>query len=247
MYSNLGFTDYDRIADVLFWFSKDITLTFVVRLSSQDKMKHRKFFHREVTYPSDYIGTDQNHTIKRDVRYYFSIDDRNDFANSFLLYSGEVYELVTLIEKGLLPMYFSSNKRIYELVEDKLVITGEVKPVTYVQSEYKYIGFVPTVLLEGNAYKEGVRVNFNDVSNYIELSIDRFLDFYYILKNTDMYSAACALINYAKIPPYGINNFNTSGLGGSRDKDVSDSRNSGEDLMDKIIEKQRNHNKKKGE
>ena len=47
------------------------------------------------------------------------------------------------------------------------------------------------------------------------LSVDKFMGFYNILSKTDMYSVACALTNYVKTPPYGVNVYTNQGLGAS--------------------------------
>ena len=54
----------------------------------------------------------------------------------------------------------------------------------------------------------------NHQAEFVDMDIDKFIGFYYLLKNTDMYSAACNLINYVKTMPYGNNVFRMAGLGG---------------------------------
>ena len=50
------------------------------------------------------------------------------------------------------------------------------------------------------------------------MDIDRFLSFYYILKTTDMYSAAAHLATYTKVQPYDVNVWKPGGGLGSFSK-----------------------------
>jgi hypothetical protein len=48
------------------------------------------------------------------------------------------------------------------------------------------------------------------------MELDKFMGFVRLLK-TDMYAVASSMINYVKIPPYGVNTFEMAkGLGASR-------------------------------
>ena len=67
--------------------------------------------------------------------------------------------------------------------------------------------------------KTEVHLMVNDVESYVkdyvDMEIDKFLGLYYFVSKTDMYGAACSLATYVKVSPYGVNTFNSSGLGGS--------------------------------
>ena len=210
----MEFKDYDRITDILMYLSDKITLNFNTILSRADKAGSRNFFHYEVEYGSKYIGVDKNHSIKRNMNFFFTIDNKNYFANSIILRPQDVAILNMLLHQRLIPWFFG-KERIFSIIDNKLVITGTYQPLTYAQNEYKFIRFEPIVLeFDGNTFKEGVRVTVNSSTEYADLTIDKFMGFYYILRNTDMYSAACNQVCYVKTPPYGINTFSMSGLGG---------------------------------
>ena len=66
---------------------------------------------------------------------------------------------------------------------------------------------------EDGKYKEGIRIYLNSQDAFADLDIDRFMQFVNIIKCTDMYNAALTMINYVKIPPYGINIWRSTGLG----------------------------------
>lgn len=211
----IQFSDYDKISDILLYLSNTITLNFNVILSRKDRNGNRSFFHYETEFGSKYIGTDKGRAIKRNMSFFFTIDNKEDFLNNFVLRPQDIYFITTVIENKLFPMYFEPSKRIFKVIDDRLVIKGNFEPIFYAQSEYKYLSFTPIIYTyEDNMYKEGVRININSESDFVDLDIDKFVGFYYILKNTDMYATACSMVSYAKTPPYGLNIYSQQGLGG---------------------------------
>lgn len=210
----IQFTDYDRITDILFYLSPTITLNFNVILSRKNKTGERMFFQYETEYGSKYIGTNTGRAIKRNMSFYFTFDNKNDFGNGFILKPQDVVMLITIIDNQLLPLIIG-ERRIYKIIDGNLVITGKYKPIDYIQSDYKYLRMEPIVCkYEDGTFKEGIRLTVNSEHEYADLDIDKFFGLYYLLKNTDMYSAACALTNYVKQPPYGTNIYAQRGLGG---------------------------------
>lgn len=216
---NINFTDYDRITDTLLFFNNNLTLNFTTVMARQDKTGNRISYHLETEYNSKYIGVDKARSIKRNINYYYTIDNRNDFGNGFILRQSDVAVLCMIIQQKIIPWFFG-NTRIYGLVEDgnKLVIKNQYEPVIYSQSEYKFLKFEPLILsFEEGTFKEGIRITVNSDSEYADIDIDRFLGFYHLLKNTDMYNVACSMLTYVKTPPYGTNVYTASiGLGGGR-------------------------------
>lgn len=208
------FQDYDRITDCLMYLNDKITLNFTVVLSRKGKDGSKQFFHYETEYASKYYGTNKNRAIKRNMSFYFTLDNRNDFGNGFILKPQDVIMLNMLIDQQVLPWFFG-DKRIFNVIENRLVITGQWQEKGYTQSEYKYISFAPIVNeYEDGSFKEGVRLTLNHKSEFVDMDIDKFMNLVYILKNTDMYSAACSLTTYVKQAPYGLNTYSATGLGG---------------------------------
>lgn len=219
----IQFTDYDRITDILMYLSNNITLNFNVVLSRKDKTGKRSFFHYETEYPSKYLGVNTGRGIKRNMNFYFTLDNKNDFANGFILRPQDVMLLNMLIEKQVLPWFFDPIKRIFSITKDgeRLIIKGEFEPINYTQSEYKYISFVPIIYTyEDGTFKEGIRIYLNSQSEFADLDIDRFMGLVYILRNTDMYSVASSMLSYVKQSPHGTNIYSMIGLGGGYVQDT---------------------------
>ena len=236
----IQFTDYDRITDILMYLSNTITLNFNVVLSRKDKAGGRSFFQYETAYSSKFTGVDIGRSIKRNMNFYYTLDNKNDFANGFIIKPQDVMILNMIIENQILPWFFDPEKRIFSITKegDRLIIKGKFEPVNYTQSEYKYISFVPIIYTyEDGTFKEGIRIYLNSQSEFADLDIDRFMGLVCILKNTDMYATACSMVNYVKMPPYGTNIFSMTGLGGGY---VQDNWQESEDITKDKSQRQNN-------
>ena len=192
----MKYEDYDRVVDTLLYLSDNITLSFITVMSSKVNGV-RRFCHSE-TYAT-------NNSIKRSMRFYFSLDDRTAFGEGIIFKPGDVQILIMLLENKVFPWYFS-EETIFKIIDDRLAIVGHFEKVDFIQSEYKYLSFVPIVYqFKDDMYKQGIRMYMNREEEYIDMDIDKFMNFYSILKNTDMYAAANIALTYAKTGGNGIN------------------------------------------
>lgn len=223
----INFTDYDRITDTVMYINNYdesinkafMTLEFTVLLSKPNKAKERKFFHSEILTTSKYIGTMESRSIRRNLTYFFSIKTKENFMG-IALRPGNVATLLMLIEQKIFPWFFDPNNSVFSTNDNKAIVLGEHIEV-YAPSDLTYLAFEARVInYQDGKFGQGIRLYLQ--KEFVDIDINKFMEFYYILKNTDMYSAACAMINYVKIPPYGIEVFNTGkGLGSAKYQDQS--------------------------
>ena len=206
------FIEYDRVTDKLIWLSPTMSLNFVVSLASKDKQGKRRSFYFETEYPSQYTGTTTGRAIKRNINYYFTIETQ-DFGNSLVLRPRDVYFLGCSIKDSVLPWFFG-DKRIFEIKDNRLIISRKFSPLVYQPDEYRYLSLTPVSLETESGFKEGIRLECN--GEYCDVDIDKFMDVYYTITKTDIYTAACELINFAAVEPHGENIYKPIGLGGGR-------------------------------
>lgn len=205
------FSDYSRISDTLMFLDKNIMLTFVTSLSKSKAGSNKQFFHSENKYNGQW-------SIKRQMSFYFCLSESKNFTNSIVLRPQDVALFLLSFEKQVLPWYVG-NKRIFSIIDSKLAIKGEYKDFLYTQSDYVYIKICPIVYTyEDGQSKEGARLYLNADDVYSDMDLDKLMGFYYLLKNTDMYTVASTMANYVKTPPYGVNVYNPSGLGSMTDQ-----------------------------
>lgn len=213
----VDFTDYDKITDTLMNFDNNISLKFSVLLSKKSKSKDRMHIHSEYVYPSKYMNTNESRSIYRWMTYYFIIDIKNDFLGSIVLRPQDVEIIKMLLDSKILPWFFDSSKRAFQIEENKMFLTTGDFQAMFAQNDYKYIMFTPIVMeYEDGRFKEGIRMYLNNSSTFTDIDIDTFMGFVNIIKCTDMYAVATNLVNYVKIPPYGVNQYvSAGGLGSS--------------------------------
>ncbi len=207
--SPIMFLDYDKISDTLLYLSRNIVLKFNVILSTKDKFNHRKSFHRESVYESKYDNVKDAYNIRRDMNFYWTLEDIEDFGNGIMITIKDVFFFKMFMEKKILSWYIGES--IYGISPDdgKLIITGKFQPERFIMNDYKYIEFIPIVLIydDGKTTDYGVRMIINNPNHFSDIDLNRLIAMYQLICFTDMYSVACSMVNYVKIPPYGMNVF----------------------------------------
>lgn len=196
------FIDYEKIQDLLMFFNEEITLNFNVVLARKDKNGYRQHFMSEVVYNSNYTNKKEVVNIKRNMNYFLTINCKNDFQNSVMIRNADM-----VMFKLKLKQVVRWFTELYKEEDNKLVIVGDYKNIVVPVGEYKYIEFEPTVIMyDANTYKEGIRVYINSNSNFVDITIDKFMELYYIIDSMRMYECACILVNSLPIE-YGENIF----------------------------------------
>ena len=210
------FVNYDRITDNLLWLGRtgngeSVYLKFVVDLVKLDQYNNERHFHSESKFYSKKLQRNSQ-SITRNYNCYFVLNAGMDNIGCILRPS-DVQLLNMLIDSNIMP-WFMGETRIFGMKGDTMRVLGNYMEQTIPLNERSYIKFIPVVITfeDTNSYKEGIRLELNDRNTCVDLTIDKFLELVYILRNTDMINLAAAMINYVKIPPY---NINIRGEGGS--------------------------------
>ena len=217
------FSDYERATDTLLFLSDQFTLDFVVQFASKDKYGQRTFFHFESEYNTEkYKENGKYKSIKRKMtNFYFVINNKKSFDGAFALKPQDVFSLKTILDSIVLPWF----NTLFKIIDNRLVIVGEYNAPIYAKNEYQFLKFEPVVLgFDDGRYSSGIRMTVNSNESFVDMDIDKFYGFYYILTNTDMYSAACSIAAYSKTQPYDINQtyYSTTGLGASMNRSRED-------------------------
>ena len=210
------FSDYERATDTLLFLSDQFTLDFVVLFAAKDKFGQRSFFHSESEYESDkYNGYGKYRSIRRKMtHFYFAINNKKAFDGSFTIRMQDIPFIKNLFDNIVLTWYDPVNG-IFSEIDKKLIISGTYAPVLYAKNEYQYLKIEPLVFtLENNQYKQGARITVNSDNAYADIDIDKLYGLYYILTHTDMYTAACSIATYTKVPPYDVNTWTRPNVGG---------------------------------
>ena len=241
---SIEFTDYDKITDTLMWLSDNTVLNFVTILNKKNKFGERKFFQYETMYGEDKSTNKPLRSIKRNMDFYFVIENRDVFGGGIVLRPQDVYTFLMFVEQKVLPWYYGTPKQqAFRIINGELVFNN-FEPVVWAQSENAFIEFSPYIFtFEDNTSSQYIKMNIRS-TNEILMSIDKFMGFLQLLKS-DMYACACTNVNYAKTQPYGINVYNAKGLGGGRGRDpvgsdwnMNYSGNSAKSFLDNVKKKE---------
>ena len=197
----LHFIDYERISDVIMYINKDVSLSFNVSLAYKRGDNTRGHFHKEYCYSSSkYIDKHNLVSIKRNFKYYLSIDIKDDFNNSIMINQCNIIAL-----RMKLKIVYSWMTSLFKYKDNKLIISGSWNDNVLYLNQYGTIKFEPTICMyDDGTYKEGVRIFLNNEKLYFDMDIDRFMEFYYVIDIIDMYQCAITILNYLQ-PEFGKN------------------------------------------
>lgn len=207
------YSDFDKISDVILFFSNDLTLSICMQLNKKNKDNKISNFQQTFHYISKNLDK-ESYSIKRTMQAYFAINDLKDYKNGVMLKANDIVFLKMLIDNNILP-WFIGNDRIFFLDnQNKLQIRGKWDYQEFKINEYSFLAFAPIVIrYEDGTDKEGIRMLINSKDRFVDLTIDIFMAFYYYISNTDLYNAAANMANYVKMAPYdvGIIDMNANG------------------------------------
>ena len=206
-----NFGDYKRVSDTLLYLDLNYSLVFTTVLISKNQNGGDSFF------ASEYMDQEGHISIYRQIKCYYVIQEKNTFGGGFLLWPHDVYFLCKTIEEKIFPWFFG-NENIFAVKENKLIVLGKYSPVDYIRSMEQFLKFYPVVVtFKDGSEKEGVRIYVSSEEKYMDIDIDKLVQLYYILKNSDMMNLAYNALSYAKIGPHGkdIQKSGSAGLGGT--------------------------------
>lgn len=202
------FEDYDKITDTILWFSQDIFLRFTVSLASKAQDGTRRSHHQEFAYESKYDNVAVSRSIRRDINCYLSVEVKNDFFNSAMIRYQNM--IMMKLKMDNVVQWFTT---LFTMEDNKLVIVGNYKNEQVHLDYGKVLEFEPIVLqFDDGTFCEGVRMYVNSRDTYVDMPIDKFMAFYYIIDKFDMYQNAIILLNYIQRPEYGYNTFSMTNM-----------------------------------
>ena len=205
--SCVNFLDYDKIADDLIWFDKDIVLRFNVKLASKTADGKRRHYLNEIQYKAKkYIDKDKVLTVRRHFDYYLSIDVRYEFESSVLIKAKDMLNVrarLKMASKWFADGIFGKDKK------GKLHVVGSPRPIDITNLSGKYIRLEPAIITYDNEEQiEGVRLILNG-ERQVDISVDKFMELLYVINGMDMYTCAIGLVNYIR-PDLGENVYDMS-------------------------------------
>lgn len=209
----MEFMKYDKISDDVYLLGNNTVLRFNVSLSKITSEGKRYHFYKEFEYGSRATGYPSLITVKRSFDYYLSIENvqKNKVTDdkAFIRIGPyDYYKLMSQLEQVHAWFTDKKFKNLFATTRGKLVLTNPV-PESALRGypQNKFLRFIPTVIdkAEGETFmKPGVELDLSSYDNYVVMSVDRFMGFYYTMSTFNMYQAAQNLVGYFGFPS-GVN------------------------------------------
>lgn len=198
---------YEKISDDLCHLGYGFKLKFNVILGNKSQNNTKIPFHNEYKYSSNkYVNQNNLITIKRKFDYYLSIESSYNDVNTFIMIRQQdmIYFKINL-HKVYIWFMSSEYNNMYAFDKGKLVLARKVEPV-YIKGlcSDNFIIIEPTVLTYNSIDIEGITFILSDITSF-NMTIDKFMELYYIIDNFNMYLSAQLLINYMSSPIIGEN------------------------------------------
>lgn len=200
------FTKYDKISDDLMYLGKGALVKFNVALAYKDRNGCRRSYHNEYQYESKKYNnvTSDLRTIRRKFDYYISIDINGDFDSSIMICPKDMIILRSTINN--VAKWFTGGKVFGQDKQGNIHIVKEPNKMYIRNLNNKYIAFAPAVARYDNGtQKEAARLFINSDEVFVDVNIDTFMEFAYLMSSIDMYQCAIGLINYLGRPEFGYN------------------------------------------
>ena len=188
----MSYNDYEKVQDTLLFLGSTFVLKFNVSLATKDRHGNRKFYYSEYKYQSRYSDYGNVVSVKRQIKYYITIEEMANFQNNVMITTGDMpmlKNILTIAAKWL------NDNSIFDLNPDKKLMIKQDVSTQMNLGQNSALMFEPVIIpmMDGTSAK-GIRMYINDTKNFVDIEARNFMAFYEIIRTIDMYSAACAVL-----------------------------------------------------
>jgi len=203
-------TNYEKIVDDLYYMGSNIIVKFNVSLARKKEDGSRNSFHHEFEYTMNkYISTRNLVTIKRQFEYYLSIENIKAIdGQREYIYIG-VQDFMQFQQRIIeSTKWFTSSEfeNLFAKKDDKIIMLGKVEPIDISFNKgNKSIRVEPIILNYEDKTLTGVRFYLCSLDNYVDIDVDRYMGFVYLISTLNMFQSAQIMLNYIGRPEDGTN------------------------------------------
>lgn len=196
MEGRIEHSDFNKLADVVYRLSSNVTIKANVELVKVGIDGTKKSFHREVQ-------TSNGIKMTREFVYYYTFERAGDDyvsimirVSDMILFQRRLNDMLKWFEDG--KTFVVKNKKLVLLPTKSLVIPG--------LAANKYIQFDPIVYQfdESSPVSPGVRITLGDPDNYVDIDVDKVYGMKYALE-ANMFLVSQNIVNYLGRPDFGTN------------------------------------------
>ena len=212
---------YDKISDDLCYLGSNAILRMNVTLSRYSENYGRTHYHKEFQYNSK-NNNDPLITIRRSFDYFLTIENLKQTDNGEKQYIkigvNDILLLRDTLRKAIKWFNDKEFENLFVRSNGKIIMYGRPDPIymSGLQMQKSLI-FEPVVISFNEEYDIGVRIYLSSINNYVDLRLNHFMGFVYLIESINLYESAQILINYLQRPEFGTNLFSFS-----NDRDIVD-------------------------
>ena len=214
MNNELPQLEYEKLSDDLYYMG-DYVLKFCVDLARKDKDNKRVHFHKEYRYDTNkYINCNKLVTLKRSFDFYLVLEryrNNDSYEKHYIQIRVQNMIYLKMALEEVQDWFFDNKYRnlfAYDNNRKLVMMSGVVDKVSLKLPMDRYMILEPVVFINYEGREErGVRMTLGDGDKYIDMSIEKFLGFKYLIENLNMYESAQILINYLPQMPCGTNSY----------------------------------------
>ena len=213
--SELPQLEYEKLVDDLFY-AGDYVLKFCVDLGRKDKDNKRVHFHKEYRYETNkYINCNKLVTLRRSFDFYLTLErykNNDSYEKHYIqIRAQNMIPLKMILDEAQKWFYDKDYVNLFGRDTD-----GRIHIMQNLASRLpielpmgNFLVLEPIVFTNYNTDEDerGVRMTLGKGDKYIDMSINKFLEFKYLIENLNMYESAQILINYIPQIPCGTNTF----------------------------------------
>lgn len=203
--------NYDKISDDLCILGFNAILRFNVVLSKPTAEGKRYHYHQEYEYNSNkYIDTNKLITLRRQFDFYMTIENikQNDFGvkESIMIRIQDILYVREQLHNTVKWFRDRQYANLFAMKDNKHIMLGSVEPI-YIEAlaANKYLKLEPIIISINDTTAIGVRMYLSAPDNFVDITLDRFMGFIYLIDSINMYESAQLLLNYLQRPELGTN------------------------------------------
>lgn len=199
---------YDKLTDDLCYLGNNTVLRMNVSLSKYSDIYGRMHYHKEYQYRSK--SNEPLITMRRSFEYYLTIENlkQTDIGEKQYIKIGvnDILLLRSTLKNVIRWFTDKEFENLFVRSNGKIIMYGRPEPliITGLQMQKSLI-FEPIVIDFNGEYDTGVRMYLSSTSNYVDMRLNSFMGFVYLIDTINLYESAQILINYLQRPEFGTN------------------------------------------
>jgi hypothetical protein len=194
-------SDYSHINDIVYDISGDVKLMFHTVISSYNSNNGMSYSNYNEYKTST---NNKSHTmIKRSLSYYLFFEDRRDKTEKICIYPENMFVLLDRLEY-IKHNWIDNDIGLYVMMDNMLVVSNPDEYIFMKLPMDKAIKISPGIWKTELGDMKCIDLYLNS-NNPIQLTHERFLGMYYVMKGLDMLNYANTCISFAMLMNTPIN------------------------------------------